>query len=45
MKPCTASMLLFALAGGVAKAETPDEWIALGTRVHGGFGSSFRSSA
>jgi formylmethanofuran dehydrogenase subunit E len=22
-----------------AKAETPEEWIALGTRVHGGFGS------
>jgi len=22
-----------------AKAETPDEWIALGARVHGGFGS------
>jgi formylmethanofuran dehydrogenase subunit E len=21
------------------KAETPDEWVALGTRVHGGFGS------
>lgn len=23
----------------IAKAETPEEWIALGTRVHGGFGS------
>jgi formylmethanofuran dehydrogenase subunit E len=23
----------------VARAETPDEWIALGSRVHGGFGS------
>src|SRR5438445_5088490 len=22
-----------------ARAQTPDEWIALGTRVHGGFGS------
>ena len=22
-----------------ARAETPDEWIALGTRVHGGFGA------
>jgi formylmethanofuran dehydrogenase subunit E len=26
------------LCGG-ARAETPDEWIALGTRVHGGFGA------
>src|SRR6202012_3191519 len=22
-----------------AKAETPEEWIALGTRIHGGFGA------
>jgi hypothetical protein len=27
------------LASGNASAETPDEWIALGTRVHGGFGA------
>ncbi|MBU6457496.1 MAG: hypothetical protein KGQ48_08150 [Bradyrhizobium sp.] len=26
-------------AAATAKAETPDEWITLGTRVHGGFGS------
>lgn len=31
-----AALLLFTT---VAKAETPEEWIALGTRVHGGFGS------
>ena len=31
---------IFALAApGPARAETPDEWIALLTRVHGGFGS------
>ena len=36
---------LFAVAAVIgamalpAKAETPDEWIALGARVHGGFGS------
>jgi hypothetical protein len=23
-----------------ASAETPDEWVALGARVHGGFGAS-----
>ena len=27
------------LAGLPARAETPEEWIQLGTRVHGGFGS------
>jgi len=26
-------------ASGFARAETPEEWITLGTRVHGGFGS------
>jgi hypothetical protein len=31
-----AAVLLFATA---ANAETPEEWIALGGRVHGGFGS------
>jgi len=30
---------LLVLAASHAKAETPEEWIALGTRVHGGFGS------
>jgi len=35
-----AVMLALALlaSGAVARAETPDEWIALGTRVHGFFG-------
>jgi formylmethanofuran dehydrogenase subunit E len=27
------------LAGIPAKAETPDEWVTLGARVHGGFGA------
>jgi formylmethanofuran dehydrogenase subunit E len=27
------------LVGVPAKAETPDEWVALGARVHGGFGA------
>jgi len=32
--------LLFIAAGTVnAAAETPDEWVTLGARVHGGFGS------
>jgi formylmethanofuran dehydrogenase subunit E len=31
-----AALLLLPLS---AKAETPDEWVALGTRVHGGFGA------
>ena len=37
----THLMLLLAalLVPAAAAAETPEEWIALGTRVHGGFGS------
>ena len=35
----TASILLAGVVTGPAHAETPDEWIALGTRVHGGFGA------
>jgi formylmethanofuran dehydrogenase subunit E len=31
--------LVAAGAASQADAETPEEWIALGTRVHGGFGS------
>ena len=31
------SAILFGF--GSASAETPDEWVALGTRVHGGFGA------
>ena len=34
-------LLLASLAGGAtsARAETPEQWIELLTRVHGGFGS------
>ena len=31
--------LLLMLGGSPARAETPEEWIMLGARVHGGFGS------
>src|SRR6516165_11535705 len=31
--------MVAAITATVARAETPDEWIALGSRVHGGFGS------
>jgi hypothetical protein len=35
-----ASLLAFALTlPFTASAESPEEWITLGTRVHGGFGS------
>src|SRR6476619_3842639 len=34
----TAVLVLLACAGG-ARAETPEEWVRLLTRVHGGFGS------
>ena len=34
-----ALALALILPGSASRAETPDEWIALGTRVHGGFGS------
>jgi formylmethanofuran dehydrogenase subunit E len=33
-----AVLLVFALASMPASAETPDEWIQLGTRIHGFFG-------
>jgi hypothetical protein len=33
------AVLLLALAAPAASAETPEEWIVLGTRVHGGFGA------
>ncbi|BAY63506.1 hypothetical protein NIES25_68770 (plasmid) [Nostoc linckia NIES-25] len=36
---CLLICLYFLLASVPAKAETPEEWIALGRRVHGGFGS------
>jgi hypothetical protein len=34
-----ASILIAGAIAGLARAETPEEWIALGTRVHGGFGA------
>jgi hypothetical protein len=30
---------VLALLGSTARAETPEEWIQLGTRIHGGFGA------
>jgi formylmethanofuran dehydrogenase subunit E len=39
MKVLLAPLLISAFAALPAQAETPDEWIALGTRVHGGFGA------
>lgn len=39
MKAIIVSALALVLLAPDARAETPDEWIALGTRVHGGFGS------
>jgi hypothetical protein len=35
----TALMLLTGAIARPAHAESPEEWIALGTRVHGGFGA------
>jgi formylmethanofuran dehydrogenase subunit E len=32
-------MVIVALASLPAMAETPEEWIVLGTRIHGGFGA------
>jgi formylmethanofuran dehydrogenase subunit E len=32
-------LLMVLLAAGAARAETPEEWVKLGARVHGGFGS------
>jgi len=31
--------LLTFIAGTTARAETPEQWVALGARLHGGFGS------
>ena len=41
MKMIKASILAFAvvICGSPSNAETPDEWIALGARVHGAFGA------
>jgi formylmethanofuran dehydrogenase subunit E len=37
LRRCLIALAL--IASVAARAETPEEWIALGTRVHGGFGS------
>jgi formylmethanofuran dehydrogenase subunit E len=39
-KACAAALaaVLCALIASAARAETPDEWIKLGARIHGGFG-------
>jgi FmdE protein associated with molybdenum formylmethanofuran dehydrogenase len=34
-----ALVLMAGMPGSPARAESPEEWIALGTRVHGGFGA------
>jgi len=39
MKKLITATLLLTLVSWAASAETPDEWVALGARVHGGFGS------
>lgn len=33
-----AALVLLALCGAATRAETPEEWVQLGTRVHGFFG-------
>ena len=38
MKAAIAAVLALALWQGTANAETPEEWVQLGTRVHGFFG-------
>ena len=35
----STSLLLACIAMSGARAETPEEWVTLGARVHGGFGS------
>jgi formylmethanofuran dehydrogenase subunit E len=40
MKTCPALLLALVLAiPAAARAETPEQWVTLLTRVHGGFGS------
>ena len=39
MRAVAAIIALSLVASGIARAETPDEWVALGARVHGGFGA------
>ncbi len=33
------AVLLLSCVSASAQAETPEEWVKLGARVHGGFGS------
>jgi len=35
----TVGLALLLPLGAPARSETPEEWVALGTRVHGGFGT------
>ena len=35
---CLIALVATLLAAPAARAETPEEWIKLGTRIHGGFG-------
>jgi hypothetical protein len=37
--PLLLGLTLFVITGTPARAETPEEWVTLGTRVHGGFGT------
>lgn len=41
MQKFMAAVILAAFVGstGAARGETPDEWVTLGARVHGGFGA------
>jgi formylmethanofuran dehydrogenase subunit E len=39
MKRLLIAVLLFVTCSGTAHSETAEEWIALGKRVHGGFGT------
>jgi formylmethanofuran dehydrogenase subunit E len=36
---CLIGVALMIVTGNPACSETPEEWVALGTRVHGGFGT------
>jgi formylmethanofuran dehydrogenase subunit E len=38
MRAVLAAVVTFAILAGTANAETPQEWVQLGTRVHGFFG-------
>jgi hypothetical protein len=38
MKRLLLALIALALLTPAARAETPDEWVALGTRIHGFFG-------